>query len=148
MDDDPVLRLRDFLPFRLNRLAAEASQHLAAVYRERYGIDVAEWRILATLGEQEPCTAQFVVESTRMHKTRVSRACAVLINAGYLKRADSPSDRRESLLWLSARGRRLYRQLVPLARTREAELLSCLKPGERKAFLKAMERLEHALKLA
>jgi hypothetical protein len=36
--DTPPLQLGDFVPFRLNRLAAEVSEHLATVYRERSGM--------------------------------------------------------------------------------------------------------------
>jgi DNA-binding MarR family transcriptional regulator len=50
-------------------------------------------------------------------------------------------------LRLSAAGRRLYAQLVPLALAREEELLGCLSVPERRAFLAALARLESHLKL-
>ncbi|WP_051278056.1 MarR family winged helix-turn-helix transcriptional regulator [Solimonas flava] len=141
------LHLLRFLPFRLNRLAAEVSQNLAQIYRQRYGIDVPEWRILATLGAEGRCTAQAIAASTRMHKTRVSRAVAFLRESGHVRVAAGAADGRETQLQLTPRGRRLYETLVPLALARERELLAVLEPALAAAFLEALERLESALQL-
>ena len=143
----PLLRLAQFVPFRVNRLATAISEHLAASYRGRFGLEVPEWRVMATVGEERGCTAQFIAASTRMHKTRVSRAIAQLRARGLLERAASSSDRRELQLRLSVSGRRMYAQLVPLALAREEELLAALGPAERRAFLGALERLEAHLGL-
>jgi DNA-binding MarR family transcriptional regulator len=138
------LKLQQFIPFRLNRLAFEVGQQLAETCRQRFGIDPPEWRILATLASHEPCTAQYVVRSTHMHKTRVSRAVAQLVEQGYVARGGSAGDARQRPLRLTARGRRVHAQIVPLARAHERELMSCLRPAQRAAFLEAVERLEQA----
>src|SRR5271157_4220068 len=73
-----ALQLANFTPFRLNRLAAAVSEHLSEIYRERFGLEIPEWRVLVTVGETPDCTAQQVAGSARLHKTRVSRAVASL----------------------------------------------------------------------
>src|ERR1700710_2812289 len=83
-EDAPPLQLDDFVPCRLNRLAAEVSEHLAEVYRARFGLDIPEWRVMATVGPERGCTAQHIARSTRMHKTRVSRAIAHLEERGLM----------------------------------------------------------------
>ena len=145
--DRATLRLASFMPFRLNRLAVAVSEHLAAIYRGSFALEIPEWRVIATVGQERDCTAQFVAASTRMHKTRVSRAIAQLRKRGLLERVPSTHDRRELLLRLSTEGRRIYAQLVPLALAREESLLSCLSAAERRGFLSALEELESHLRL-
>jgi len=143
----PILQLAEFVPFRLNRLAAAVSEHLATVYRGRFGLEVPEWRVLVTIGQRSDCTAQQIVASTRMHKTRVSRAVASLLRRALVERAPSRADGRELHLRFTAAGRRLYASLVPLALARERELLTCLGSAQRGAFLRGLAALESTLAL-
>src|SRR5262249_10543290 len=73
-----ILRLDDFLPYRLTVLASLTSQALSRVYSERYGIGVPEWRVLVTLGQFGMMTGKAIGAHSHMHKTKVSRAVAEL----------------------------------------------------------------------
>jgi len=53
-----TLRLARFVPFRLNRLAGAVSQHLAVIYRGRYGLEVPEWRLHRAVRGREHGHAQ------------------------------------------------------------------------------------------
>ena len=145
--DARALDLPHFVPFRLNRLAVAASEYLSAIYRDRFGLGIPEWRVLVTVGPRRGCTAQEIAASTRMHKTRVSRAVAALARRGCIARAPSARDGREVRLKLTPAGRRIYGALVPLALERERTLLSALEPKQRRAFLEGMARLEAHLGL-
>lgn len=142
-----LLRLNGFVPFRLNRLATAVSEHLAVIYRERFGLEIPEWRILVTIGMHADCTAQQIAASTRMHKTRVSRAVASLRRRGLIGRVASPADARALHLALTPRGRRLYASLVPLALAREGQLLAGLKPRDRLGLERGLAGLEATLGL-
>jgi DNA-binding MarR family transcriptional regulator len=139
--------LPDFVPFRLNRLASAVSEYLSAIYRDRFGLGIPEWRVLVTLGPRRECTAQHIAVSTRMHKTRVSRAVAALTARGLIERAPSRTDRREQRLRLTRSGRRMLAALVPLALERERSLLSCLDAAQRRGLLQGLSRLERTLAL-
>ncbi|HVW68422.1 MAG TPA: MarR family transcriptional regulator [Steroidobacteraceae bacterium] len=145
--DPPALQLARFVPFRLNRLAVAVSEHLAAIYRERFGLDIPEWRVMATVGPERGCTAQYIAGSTRMHKTRVSRAIAHLEERGLMTRVTSTEDRREMELRLTKAGRRMYEELVPLALERERALLACMSKEPLSAFLAGLDSLETFLGL-
>ena len=143
----PELQLSEFVPFRLNRLAAAVSEHLSTIYRERFGLEIPEWRVLVTIGRHAGCTAQQIVQSTRMHKTRVSRAVASLRRRALLESAPGTLDARELHLRLTPSGRRIYTSLVPLALARESELLACLGAAQRLALLRGIRVLESSLGL-
>jgi DNA-binding MarR family transcriptional regulator len=144
----PALHLPGFVPFRLNRLAAAVSEHLADIYRERFGLEIPEWRVMATVGPVRGCTAQYIAASTRMHKTRVSRAIANLVRRRLIERSSSARDRRQMRLRLTPAGRRTYEALVPLALERERQLLACLSAAQRSAFERSLAVLEVFLGLA
>jgi DNA-binding MarR family transcriptional regulator len=144
----PTLQLASFTPFRLNRLATGVSEQLAQIYKQRFGLEIPEWRVIATVGPLWTCTAQHIADTTRMHKTRVSRAIAHLVKRGLVERACNADDRREMELRLTKAGRELYAEIVPVALERERTLLACLSEEEQRAFNAHLVRLEEFLGLA
>src|SRR3954463_9195904 len=111
----PALDLDSFLPYRLDILAEVVSRDLSRLYKERYGLGVPEWRVLAHLGQYAPITAKAIGMHSRMHKTKISRAVAALEALGYLARSGNDHDRREELLSLTAKGKAAYDDLAPKA---------------------------------
>ena len=142
------LDLFRFVPFRLNRLAAEVSAALAVEYQERYGLDIPEWRVLATLGfRQDPCSAQYVADCTRTHKSTISRAVTSLMKRQMIERVENVDDRREFRLRLTRRGAALYEELIPRLLRKEQEILSSLSAQERRDFARLLGKLEESLDL-
>ena len=142
------LDLFKFVPFRLNRLAAEVSSALAVEYRARYGLDIPEWRVLATLGfRKEPCSAQYVAECTRTHKSTISRAVTALMKRQMVERVENENDRREFRLRLTRKGRALYEELFPRLLLREQEILAGLSAQERRDLATLLGKLEASLNL-
>jgi DNA-binding MarR family transcriptional regulator len=137
----PVLRLEGFLPYRLSVLANRVSAAIAQDYAERFDMTAPEWRTMAALGEHPGLSAAEVAIFTEQDKVAVSRAVARLIEAGRLTRSTAPEDRRRSVLRLSAAGQRIYRQIVPVARAHEANLVAALSPEERRQLDKLLDKL-------
>jgi DNA-binding MarR family transcriptional regulator len=144
-----ALRLDDFLPYRLNVCASLVSQALARVYAERYGIGVPEWRVLMTLGEIAMTTAKAIGEHSHMHKTKVSRAVALLERRKLVSRRDNRADRREAFLSLTPAGREIYNDLAPTALAFAQRLMETVDPADRAALDRALSRLtDRSAKLA
>ena len=142
------LDLFKFAPFRLNRLAAEVSAALSSEYQERYGLDIPEWRVLATLGfRNDACSAQYVSHCTRTHKSTISRAVTALMDRRLVERVENEDDRREFRLRLTRKGKALYEALIPRLLRREQEILSCLSAKERKDFASLLGKIEQSLDL-
>jgi DNA-binding MarR family transcriptional regulator len=142
------LDLFRFVPFRLNRLAAEVSNALSGEYRARYGLDIPEWRVLATLGfRSDACSAQYISDCTRTHKSTISRAVTALMERQIIERVENAEDRREFRLRLTRKGRVLYEELIPRLLRKEQEILSCLTAQECKDFAALLGKIEKSLAL-
>jgi DNA-binding MarR family transcriptional regulator len=145
---DSRLDLFRFVPFRLNRLAAEVSAALSVEYRERYGLDIPEWRVLATLGfRNEACSAQYIAYCTRTHKSTISRAVTALMTRLLVERVENEDDRREYRLRLTRKGKSLYEELIPRLLRKEQDILSCLSAREQKDFALMLGKIEQSLDL-
>jgi DNA-binding MarR family transcriptional regulator len=142
------LDLFRFVPFRLNRLAAEVSAALSSEYQARYGLDIPEWRILATLGfRNDACSAQYIAQCTRTHKSTISRAVTALMKRQLVERVENEDDRREYRLRMTRKGKALYEELIPRLKRREQEILSCLSAQQRRDFARLLGKIESSLDL-
>jgi len=142
------LDLFRFVPFRLNRLAAEVSAALSSEYQERYGLDIPEWRVLATLGfRDDACSAQYISHCTRTHKSTISRAVTALMKRQLVERVENQDDRREFALRMTRKGNALYEELIPRLLAKESRIMSCLSARERKDFAAMLGKIENSLDL-
>jgi DNA-binding MarR family transcriptional regulator len=138
------LELETFLPYRLNRISTAMSQEFRSVYGPHHDLTIPEWRVLATLGEFEEIGQKAIGLHSAMHKTKVSRAVRALEERRWLRRRESCEDRREEILTLTPRGRKVYSDIVPRAVAFEERMLAALGP-EAASLLGALDRLEQVL---
>ncbi len=135
------LDLDRFLPYRLSVLSNRVSSAIARQYSDRFGLTIPEWRVLAVLGGTPGLSARDVAERTAMDKVQVSRAIEVLVRAGRVARVPDGADGRILRLSLTAKGRAIYDEIVPLALHLEEVFLSALKPEERRMLEVLMTKL-------
>jgi len=134
-------RLSDFLPYRLSVTSNAVSNRIAADYKNRFGLNVPEWRVMAVLGDVGALTQRQLVSATFMDKVAVNRACKVLADRGLVERSPNDSDGRSHLLELSDSGREMHGQIMPLALRLEAQLVECLTAAEQRSLRKILDKL-------
>lgn len=139
--DAALLKLEDFLPYRLNVCANLVSQALSRIYTEHYQLGVPEWRILVTLGQFGMMTAKAIGRHSHMHKTKVSRAVVMLERRKLVLRRANRDDLREAFLSLTPAGRDVYDELAPDALSFAQALLEVVDPADRPALDRALKKL-------
>lgn len=135
------LELDGFIPYRLSVMQQEVSRAISAVYADKYGLMRYDWRVMAALGDDQPLSANQVCERTNMDKVQVSRAIARLKENGLVDQDQDVLDRRRSRLRLTRRGQAMYRDIVPAALAREAELLAVFSVVELQQLERLVEKL-------
>ncbi|MBO9708445.1 MAG: winged helix-turn-helix transcriptional regulator [Caulobacter sp.] len=135
--------LSDYLPYQLATASSAVSRLIARAYEDRFGLSIPQWRLMSVLAEGA-LTQQAAVTKTAMDKVRVSRAAQELVERRLAVRLSNRVDRRSHSLELTAAGRRLFAEIVPLARAYEAALLAGLGPGEVATLKRLLGQLEAA----
>ena len=139
------LKLEEFIPYRLNRIAAEVSRRTRKVYLKHYKLTIPEWRTLATLGQFGEMTATEIGRHSDMHKTKVSRACKALEDRRWITRVPSAVDRRQEVLNLTRTGLRAYDAIVPDIIGFERDFLRAIGQEDAAALSTSLQALEKML---
>ncbi len=135
----PSPQLADFLPYLLSVASNAVSDRIAERYQERFDLKIAEWRVMAVLGDSGSHTQRELTELTLMDKVAVNRACKSLSDKKFILRRPNADDGRSHLLKLTPEGRETFEQIMPLALQMETRLFDALDDRE-KAQLKDVLR--------
>jgi len=139
-------RLADFLPYRLSTTSNAVSGRIALEYRQRFGLSVPEWRVMAVLGDTGAMTQRELTQHTVMDKVAVNRACKVLEDRGLAARRPNAQDGRSHLLELTASGTAMHGQIMPLALEMERRLFANFTDGEIDTFRSLLGRVREEVK--
>jgi DNA-binding MarR family transcriptional regulator len=130
----PLLKLEEFIPYRLNTLAASVSQLLTPIYRDRFGLNQAEWRAIMALGQHGVLTPTVVGQVSGMQKAKVSRAVAQLEGKKLVVRRSNRDDLREAFLTLTPAGMSIYEKLARQSLAFDERITKVINPADRPAF--------------
>ena len=141
------LNVEDFLTFRITRLSNALRTNLTKRYLEEFNLSLPEWRLLALIARFAPLRFSEVTSRSSMDKGQVSRTLRVMEKRGLTKLKVIRGSRAIEALAapvmvsITAKGRALYRSVLPVARRRQAELLLTLGDKERVALYSTLEKL-------
>lgn len=136
-------RLADFLPYLMSVTTNAVSDMIAGEYRARFGLKIPEWRVMAVLGDAGAQTQRSLVGATRMDKVAVNRACKVLEDRRLVARSPNADDGRSHHIELTAAGKAVHGEIMPLALDMERRLFAQLSAAELKQFKGLLARITH-----
>jgi DNA-binding MarR family transcriptional regulator len=128
--------------YRFSILASRQTRCLSAMYIQKFGLSVSQWKVLPIVGYHGPMSAKDVGERTSLEPEKVTRAVDQLVDRAFVTRRSDPKDRRRVVLSLTAKGREVFRESEQLRGVIEAEFLDALRPKERLLFHRLLCKLE------
>ncbi|MBL8330912.1 MAG: winged helix-turn-helix transcriptional regulator [Rubrivivax sp.] len=143
LQDEGRLPVERFVSFQINQLSTAFERQWTRVMRDRAGVSLSQWRILAML-DAGPLVFSRLAESIGIDKALMSRSTRDLQALDLIKVGPTPDDARSLTLGLTAKGRRLLARMMPLAIQRQQHLLGALTPEERRSFYSAVDKLKTA----
>ena len=118
----PEFDLMGYTPYRLAVAAQTLSEELAKQYRERFGISIPEWRVIVHVSHSGGASVRDIEARVGMEKSKVSRAATRLEERGFVTKQINAQDRRLIHLSLTAEGRALMVDLLPIAQAYQKEV--------------------------
>jgi DNA-binding MarR family transcriptional regulator len=107
----------------------------------KFGVTIAEWRVMLTLASDPGVSAAEITNSWAMEKMSVNRAIQRLIDNSNVSRSRDPEDGRSYRLSLTAKGRKLYARIAPAANKRYTEIISSVSAEELDIVVAALQKM-------
>ena len=140
--DDPRL-LRGLISHRVLVLSNTLALAAARYYPRRFGVRLAEWRVIDALHAGEGrISAVHIGRWLKTDKAWVSRSVDRLVAAGHVRRRPDPEHGRRVLLELTRKGERAYAAIAAAARQRNQHLLEALTAAEQRALEHVLGKLQ------
>ncbi len=139
VSDHAVAAVRGFNRFYTRQIGV-LNEHLL-----ESKFSLTEMRVLYELAHRDGTTAGELCKDLGLDPGYLSRMIQRFEKEGLVARAKSEADARQSLLSLTALGRRTFAPFEARSGAQVAEILRKLAPGEQKRVLEAMETIEDLL---
>lgn len=139
------LALEDFPTFLFLRLAGVMQRDITASYLAEFELNTPQWRVLAALHAYAPIAFSELVKLTTSDKALVSRTLSALADRGLAQAKADPDHGRKAVCLITAKGRALYKRVLPKAQAAQSRVLELLERDERVALHAILGKLRAAL---
>lgn len=138
----PVLDLNSHIATKVAVFANRLSRSASRYYRKRYGIGVVDWRLVMFIGHAVETRANRICSETDLDKGAVSRSLNTLQRMGLVSVEEDGIDNRRNNITLTAKGRALHDEMVPVALDRQSDLVADLTKVEIDLFTALIDRMQ------
>ncbi|MPS28453.1 MAG: MarR family transcriptional regulator [Alcaligenaceae bacterium] len=134
---------RTLLTHRILVLSNTFGKGAVRLYAQEYGVQLAEWRLLAALmTESAPDSVNDLAVALGTDKGWISRTTAALVKKGLAATVSEASDGRRFRIVLTPEGRRVYDRILPAAIARQRRLVSVLTNDELRSLNEMIDKLQ------
>ena len=111
----------------------------------KQGVTQTQFLVLMALHGYRRATMGHLAENMRVSMPTASGIISRLANAGYVRRAPSPNDRRQVVVALTVKGNEFITAFQAVVRRRWEEVLRALEPHELAMFYEVITKLRMQL---
>jgi DNA-binding MarR family transcriptional regulator len=130
----------DYLAYLLARASHLISSEFHVVV-EASGLSLMAWRVMASLSGKDALSVGELADIVLAKQPTVTKLVGRMEEAGWVKRCDATHDKRQSLVSLTAAGRRKVKPLLALAQAHESQVTADIGAAEVAQLKRALERM-------
>jgi MarR family transcriptional regulator, organic hydroperoxide resistance regulator len=110
------------------------------------GLDYPRWRVLAVLGQHAGASMLQLAELTGVDRTTLAHTVRLMVSERLISRRERQSDRRSVTLEVTARGRAVLQEILPLVLAHNDRALAGFSVREEAALRRQLTRMLDNLK--
>jgi DNA-binding MarR family transcriptional regulator len=130
----------ELLPYLMNRLTSRINQLWLKELRP-HGLTIPRWQVLSILTALDGSRMGELAEMAGTEQAVISRVVSQMQRDGLLKRKPARDDSRVVEVWISAKGRELFLQLLPSAQSHIQKITQSFDPGQSAALAEGLSQM-------
>jgi DNA-binding MarR family transcriptional regulator len=141
----PPLNLSDYLPYLINRVGFALVERFSEDALADRGLTIAMWRVLAALSHNGAQRQIDLSNLTSIEVSTLSRLVTRLVRKGLASRTRNSANSREVAVELTAKGRSMVDQVIPVALALEQIAARGLPKSDLAVVKRALRRMHENL---
>ena len=137
--------LENSLTYRLHSLSKLIDNHADYADIQHADISFSESRVLAVIGFYQALSVLQLAKKANLDKSQGSRAVVSLVNKGLIEKLQNQHDARTYDLFLTAKGKLVYEEVVALITHRNTLAMKTLSVDEQDTLLRLIGKIQQNL---